>query len=450
LKDKGYAIVLAQPGCVTSTHVSIARSPEYPFLGGWAKNPIFFDATFSAGAYFSHATFSGRAGLSATYSGIADFSRAIFSGDTYFSHTTFSRLAFFNDATFSGDAHFYNATFSGETDFSETTFSGETDFTEILFESNITFQRSHLDGRTVFTSKREVDPRKARVFSVDTDVDFRDLVLKSPESLSFRDADLRTCRFLNTDLRKAELTAVRWPRKGARDVVHDEEILRATLKKDRLWSAAPKERCTEFCTRKTGKCALCEAIAEANLFLWGWMDIFRRQTSEKVYPWEQIERLYRELKQHHEDRRNYARSGDFHYGEKEMQRHNPSTPPSLKVFLCLYWLVSGYGERFLRPIVCALVLLIGATVAYLWWGLVPKAPLLSPIQGAVSRPAPLSITQPNDWLSAVHYSFRVMTLLKPDDLEPIGFAKVVQTLQSLLGPLFLGLFGLAVRQRLKH
>ena len=43
-----------------------------------------------------------------------------------------------------------------------------------------------------------------------------------------------------------------------------------------------------------------------------------------------------------------------------------------------------------------------------------------------------------------------MTLLKPDELEPMGFAKVIQTLQTLLGPLFLGLFALAVRQRLKH
>jgi hypothetical protein len=43
-----------------------------------------------------------------------------------------------------------------------------------------------------------------------------------------------------------------------------------------------------------------------------------------------------------------------------------------------------------------------------------------------------------------------MTLLKPEDLEPRGFAKVVQTLQGLLGPIFLGLFALAVRQRLKR
>ncbi len=54
------------------------------------------------------------------------------------------------------------------------------------------------------------------------------------------------------------------------------------------------------------------------------------------------------------------------------------------------------------------------------------------------------------WLRAAFYSFRVMTLLRPTDLAPIGIAKFVNALQSLLGPLLLGLFALAVRQRLKR
>jgi hypothetical protein len=122
-------------------------------------------------------------------------------------------------------------------------------------------------------------------------------------------------------------------------------------------------------------------------------------------------------------------------------------------------MVSGYGERFLRPLLCVVLLLVVGAGTYLWCGLVPKAPLISPVPGApeflvmpgaVSRRVPFPITQLNDWLSALHYSFRVMTLLKPEELVPMGFAKVVQTFQSLLGPLFLGLFALAVRQRLKH
>jgi hypothetical protein len=55
-----------------------------------------------------------------------------------------------------------------------------------------------------------------------------------------------------------------------------------------------------------------------------------------------------------------------------------------------------------------------------------------------------------DWMRGLRYSFRVMTLLKADDLVPIGYAKVVNTMQSLLGPLLIGFFALAVRQRLKR
>ncbi len=43
-----------------------------------------------------------------------------------------------------------------------------------------------------------------------------------------------------------------------------------------------------------------------------------------------------------------------------------------------------------------------------------------------------------------------MTFLRPTDLAPQGIAKLVHTIQSLLGPLFIGLFALAVRQRLKR
>ena len=63
---------------------------------------------------------------------------------------------------------------------------------------------------------------------------------------------------------------------------------------------------------------------------------------------------------------------------------------------------------------------------------------------------PLALNSLWDWIPVVHYSFRVMTFLRPTDLAPQGFAKFIHTIQSLLGPLFIGLFALAVRQRLKR
>jgi uncharacterized protein YjbI with pentapeptide repeats len=378
-----------------------------------------FNTTFAAGANFSEATFTEAQFNVSTFAGKAYFGRATFTKRADFVHTTFTEEADFFRTTFT-EANFETAAFSAGVDFSESTFaavadfpgatfSGNTRFLYTTFAAEANFRGSQFRGRTLFTGLEAAEEHQLCPLSTAaTNFDFCDLVIESPESLSFRHMDFRACRFLNTDLRKIELTGVRWPQKGARQLVYDEI--------DSALRGVP-------------------------------------------YPWDQLERLYRELKQNYDDRRNYARAGDFHYGEKEMQRRNPATPWSLKVLLWLYWLVSGYGERFLRPLLCTLVLLIGATVAYIWWGLAPKAPPLSTMPettaflvmpGAVSRPAPLPIMQPNAWLSALHYSFRVMTLLKPEDLEPMGLAKVVQTLESLLGPLFLGLFALAVRQRLKH
>ena len=100
---------------------------------------------------------------------------------------------------------------------------------------------------------------------------------------------------------------------------------------------------------------------------------------------------------------------------------------------------SGYGERYLRPLIWAGVLLLVSTICYVVLG-------LSPREGEST----LALTNQWDWLRAAHYSFRVMTLLRPTDLVPLGYAKLVNTIQTILGPLFLGLFALAVRQRLRR
>ena len=70
-----------------------------------------------------------------------------------------------------------------------------------------------------------------------------------------------------------------------------------------------------------------------------------------------IEILYRQLKINFETQRDYARAGDFHYGELEMQHkakilkweERPSSKylPFLKYFNLTqcYKVVSGYGEK---------------------------------------------------------------------------------------------------------
>jgi len=339
----------------------------------------FVDATFSAGADFTDATFSARAYFTTTtFSAGANFTRALFSAGADFVEATFSARANFADvtfsagadfvgatfaagadfagATFAAGADFFRATFAAGADFFRATFAAGADFTRVLFSAgNVSFRQSRFRGRSLFIPEQAVEAQQvSRIFTAATAVDFRDIVIEPPESLSFRHADFRTCRFLNTDLRKVELTGALWPQKCARRVVYDE--------------IAP--------------------------------------IPGEPYPWDELERLYRELKQNYDDRRNYARSGDFHYGEKEMQRRNPATPPGLKVFLWLYWLVSGYGERFLRPLLWALGFWTLATVGY----------LLSSLSPAKEAGVPaLAIADPATWGHAVLYSLQVMLFFRPPD-----------------------------------
>ena len=403
--DFSGATFTGQPNFEEATFTGTANFLTATFLESAAFNKVTFTeealfggSTFTGWVNFEGATFAGWTTFAiAPFTGHAAFHWATFIQGAIFNGATFTQGADFGDATFTREANFHGATFTEGSwfnqttftqgaDFGDATFLGENYFQRTRFEASTTFQRSRFSGRLLFTGGGEAQP-DFLIFQDATTVDFRNQVIGSAENVSFRQADFRTCRFLNTDLRKAELTGVRWPQKGGRRVVYDE--------------IAP--------------------------------------ISEEPYPWDELERLYRELKQNYEDRRNYARAGDFHYGEKEMQRRNPATPRSLKFFLWLYWGVSGYGERFLRPLGWALVLLIMATVAYLWLGLVPKG-----------GGAPLQWANSKDWGLTIDYGLRVMTLLRPDDLVPVGYARYVHTLQNLLGPLFLGLFALAVRQRLKY
>jgi uncharacterized protein YjbI with pentapeptide repeats len=388
----------------------------------------FFEATFGEGARFAKATFG---------KGV-NFSRATFSWDPDFISTTFGEDARFFEATFGGGASFFKATFGGDADFArawfskgasffDATFSGDADFSGATFSGKTSFHGATFSGRTRFArrsvrapvggprSPRPPRPAEAGHIFAGTEVDFRQVVIDPPDAATFLEADLTKCQFQDTDLRKVQMVGEEWPQTywhkiSRRTVVYDECLL--------------------------------------------WKEKNDRSTATRSLPWSQLERLYRELKQNYEDRRDYERAGDFHYGEKEMRRQNPGTTGGLRLFLTLYWLFSGYGERYLRPLLWARLLFVGSTFGYMWWGLRPKdggSSLVWTNDGwdLLGRSS-LVWTNGWDWLQGAYYSFRVMTFLKPDDWIPVGYAHVINTFQTLLAPIFLGLFALALRQRLKR
>ena len=76
------------------------------------------------------------------------------------------------------------------------------------------------------------------------------------------------------------------------------------------------------------------------------------------------ERIYRDLKNNYQNDKDWERAGDFHYGEKEMRRKNPNTDLIHRFFLTLYWILSGYGERYLRPLFWTIFILLVSTFGY--------------------------------------------------------------------------------------
>ncbi|MGB6067487.1 MAG: pentapeptide repeat-containing protein [Desulfomonilaceae bacterium] len=359
----------------------------------FTKSANFSCAAFAEEASFCAATFTGGANFAlAGFGNVANFSCAKFNDTTEGAKVfrdgsvTEGEKAVFCYAKFAKWANFDEAKFGGGANFSRARFKEGATFSGAWFATSAAFVGTAFLGRALFDSRTE-NGRTIPIF-LETLVDFGEADIAPLDALIFRGADLQKCHFLGTDLRKAEFTAVKWPKKAGRFRVYDEGV-----------------------KLKEG------------------------QTRE----WAHIEQLYRQLKQNYEDRRDYERAGDFHYGEEEMRRKNPETPRRHRLFLALYWLVSGYGERYLRPLICAVGIVVLSAFLYLFCGLRPK-----------DGGSTLALTSLRDWLRGIQYSFRVITLLQPDDLILIGFAKVVKTFETLAGPIFLGLFTWTVKQRLKR
>jgi uncharacterized protein YjbI with pentapeptide repeats len=351
---------------------------------------VFRNVNFIGNTDFSHVKFGGNVNFFVTTFGDdASFENVKFSKDAFFERAQFHRRTIFDYVDFEQDVSFWSTRFGGHASFRGSQFKGRTSFWGTVFAGGAQFTKARFLSRTLFVSTSFGSAKKGPEF------DFMDVIIEPSDAIVFRDADLSRCRFLGTDLRKTYFSNVVWPQIGDRLGIHDEYVL------------------------------------------------YRDNTND----WGHVENLYRQLKQNHEDHKDYERIRDFHYGEKEMRRKNPSTSTGLRVLLTLYWLVSGYGERYFRPLIAGGILLLLSTVGFL----LPSFGLKLKLDDGL-RVLDLTSAQGIwDWLAAAHYTFRVMSLLKPDELAiPLGHSKILFTIDSILGPILIGLFALAVRQRLKR
>lgn len=174
-------------------------------------------------------------------------------------------------------------------------------------------------------------------------------------------------------------------------------------------------------------------------------------------PWTLLSRAYRDLKTAYEDNKDYIYASDFHYREKELRRINWEVPRSTRVQLYLYWLVSGYGERAMRPLGWfVLILLLGAAIYVTDSKVALKAAsgLVEVAQGPtlliILQPLPAEKVSCGD---AIRYSAETMAFLKPDFLylgHGLTLARCVAWAQAIAGPSLFAMFVLALKNKLKR
>jgi uncharacterized protein YjbI with pentapeptide repeats len=275
---------------------------------------IFAYATFRQQTDFVFATFKQEADFfSATFSQEANFLGAIFIKSANFSEAKFGS-ARFQGATFWQDSNFSVAEFTDEANFQEITFKGLANFSSTDFTRKVHFERSRFGGAARFletkfgpeSADRDREPRG----------DLSDVTFENPEQVKFFQSSLRNVLFCNCDLSKVEFSDVGWrQRKNGKSMVLDEEVdlLRAS-------SLRPSEG----------------------------------EPNERNY--RLIAELYQQLKGNYDNRADYGKAGDFHFGELEMKRlysrHKNELLRRLQRNLGLvawYKYASDYGESYVKP-----------------------------------------------------------------------------------------------------
>ena len=435
-----------------------------------------------------------RLGLGAR-AGTADFRGATFTDHALFHRVTFSKWANFSDATFKKGAHFFRGGFREDVDFGNATFAKRARFSRMTFKradfrdvrflggavflvrvGELMLTRAAVSGElTVEALAGNVNASNLRGegrFSLRlraAKVDLSGLVFNGPvtvhglqqplhwdesgladqatslppvrvvslagadaERLVLSDIDLTECRFagmhrMDQLFLDGRCVFGRDPG-GRRQVLAEEGYWRAT-RPDRRW------------TRHAAR---------------GWPPT---PSGVEVVSPARLQVMYRQLRKATEDAKNEPGAADFYYGEMEMRRAAAARLGE-KILLWLYWACSGYALRANRALACLAVTIAATIMALTVWGfpatgtdLTGHGTLIGP-----AGPEPITLTirraNPVKPTSARAEKATEITLnaviFRGADTQITTVGRYLDLLARILGPLFLGLSALAIRNQVKR
>ncbi|CUQ68250.1 pentapeptide repeat-containing protein [Candidatus Nitrospira inopinata] len=501
-------------GCRFEQYVDCARSH---FSG-----VSFHDCAFDETVYFQGTCFAGRNSangnmIDTDFSEVTFQKGADFDGAVFFGSATFKKARFYEATTFT-DIRFRSHVNVGSSSQSLARFSPVFSFTAVQVFGSVGFLESGNDLKTenaiskgsgfhrsqarscerllgretfvrLFEERRNDQWGQSREEPLE--LDFTYVSVHSKYGLRFHSVNLEKCKLAGTNLDLCYFNNVRWPRVRAHvpaSALRGSGIWAGVIYKiTKPWSGLAwllrwlvwslplgagsrneEERQREIRHRQMygiydHACLVKEMESQS--------DSDGRNNStpwpyeEKAEELAQLSKAYRDLKVAYEQDRDYIYASDFHYGEKELRRINPTVPWPTKFQLNLFWMINGYGERALRPVGWFLLVFVIGTFVYWWNGDLGRRPsaafAVSEPHAAVTMPdvasGPSPEIAPIGLLEAAGFSLGTLAFLKPDFLVLKTAAEgrgnwtwLMIWFQTLAGPALFAMFALAIRNKLKR
>jgi uncharacterized protein YjbI with pentapeptide repeats len=416
-----------------------SKAKKYNFRGYYfPKNWNYFEEReFESNVNFKEATFNGKVSFKNAKFQYADFRESTFSEYSTFNGASF-RTANFEEATFRKpsdfnktifeEAYFTKAKFRYG-DFSEATFKKNGnfgaakfdigDFGDAIFEnarfSAVTFKSNAIFHRTIFQNAYYTEA------TFQKNADFNETISKG--YISFAKATFQNGEFKDAIFQK---------------VSFDKAVI------ERILHFAPKQayeldfRNTQFLFRAHIAADLTQArfhlaslqnVAFANC---KWPDNYiiyeeKHMNDEGFnFSFNQLETIYRDLKQTMQNHGDYDTAGELYYREMEMKRKGASKKKK-RLWLELYRILAGYGERPQNIVV------VSASIVFLFAFLYGASNCL---QYSIKNPC---IQQ--KIIDVTYFSFVTFTTLGLGDIAPATtLGKILICLEAVIGAFMIALF----------
>lgn len=351
-----------------------SETEKHNFIGYYfPENWDFSGKEFKVDADFRGASFQN-----------ADFRKTIFKGNVYFGEATFKKDANFNGVAFQGIVDSKKATFRHaffrEAIFQESRFLGATfknaDFGKVIFKKDADFSRTTFqeDANFINTTFQDVFFFRA---TFKTGLEF------IPKK--FKILDLRYTQFFFKGHITADLTYVKFHRSKLENVAFI----------DCYW---PKR------------------IYE---------EVFMKDKDINL-SFNELETIYRDLKQNMQRHGNHHMAGELYYREMEMRRKGAKTMEK-RLWLEVFRFIAGYGEKPKRTAISSFITIM--LFALFYW-------ISGCLQYTVQNPCPYQQIK-----DSIYFSFVTFTTLGLGDIRPLNdLGKFLICCEAVIGAFLIALF----------